>query len=115
MISPLKRLTVRFYETATGRKPVREWLLELSVDDRRTVGYDVQTVEFGWPVGMPTCRALGDGLWEVRSDLSDGAIARVIFCVVSGEMALLHGFIKKTQKTPRHDIALADQRRKEIQ
>ena len=63
---------------------------------------------------MPTCRALGGGLWEVRSNLSRGTIGRVIFCIVSGEMVLLHGFIKKTQKTPPHDMDLADKHRKEI-
>lgn len=114
MIDRPKKLTARFFETAAGQKPVRVWLLELNATDRRTIGYDVQTVEFGWPLGMPTCRALGGGLWEVRSNLSNGTVGRVIFCIVSGEMVLLHGFIKKTQKTPPHDLDLADKRRKEI-
>ncbi len=114
MIDHSKKLTARFYETALGRKPVREWLLELSADDRRIIGNDMQTIEFGWPIGMPTCRSLGAGLYEVRSNLSDSTIGRVIFCIISGEMILLHGFIKKTQKTPTHDIALADKRRKEL-
>ncbi len=115
MIDHNKKVSARFYETAAGRKPVREWLLELSTDDRRIVGYDVQTVEFGWPVGMPTCRALGSGLWEVRSNLSGGTIGRIIFCIVSSEMILLHGFIKKTQKTPSQDLELATKRRKDIE
>ena len=89
--------------------------MTLSGEDRRVVGYDVQTVEFGWPLGMPVCRPLGSGLWEVRSNLNGGRIARVIFCPRQGEMVLLHGFIKKTQKTPPQDLALADQRRKEIE
>jgi phage-related protein len=75
----------------------------------------VQRVEFGWPLGMPYCRPLGHGLWEVRSDLTRGRIARVIFCIVDGEMILLHGFEKKTQKTPPQDIALALRRMKEIE
>ncbi|CAN7371514.1 type II toxin-antitoxin system RelE/ParE family toxin [Rhizobium sp. LjRoot254] len=100
MIDRSKKLRARFYETASGRKPVREWLLEIDQEDRRTVGHDVQTVEFGWPIGMPVCRPLGDGLWEVRSDLTNGTIGRVIFCIIAGEMVLLHGFVKKTQKTP---------------
>ena len=115
MINRSKKLIVRFYETAGGRKPVREWLLELSANDRRIVGYDIETVEFGWPVGMPACRALGDGLWEVRSNLTGGTIGRVVFCIVLDEMVLLHSFIKKTQKTPPHDMDLADKRRKEIE
>jgi phage-related protein len=71
-------------------------------------------VEFGWPVGMPTCRPLGDGLWEVRSQLRSGTIGRVIFCIQDDCMVLLHGFIKKTQKTPAQDIELAMKRRKDI-
>lgn len=76
---------------------------------------DIQKVEFGWPLGMPYCRPLGHGLWEVRSDLTSGRIARVIFCIVGSEMILLHGFEKKTQSTPQPDIALARKRMKEIE
>ncbi|MBI4907683.1 MAG: type II toxin-antitoxin system RelE/ParE family toxin [Acidobacteria bacterium] len=63
---------------------------------------------------MPYCRNLGDGLWEVRSDVTDGKIGRVIFCVTKGRMALLHAFIKKTQKTPPQDLKLALKRMKEV-
>lgn len=114
MIDRTKKIVARFFESAAGRKPVREWLLDLSGDDRRSIGYDIQTVEFGWPIGMPVCRPLGAGLWEVRSSLSGNRIARVIFCMKEGEMILLHAFIKKTQKTPQDDIALAASRKKEI-
>lgn len=76
-----KRLPVYFYRTAAGHEPVREWLLSLSVEDKKVIGTDIKTVEFGWPIGMPACRPLGNGLWEVRSDISHGCIARVIFCV----------------------------------
>jgi phage-related protein len=109
-----KKIQARFYELPSGRKPVRDWLLELSPDDRRNVGYDIQTIEFGWPIGMPVCRPLGHGLYEVRSNISDGRIARVVFCIVSGELVLLHGFVKKTQKTPPADLAVANKRMKEI-
>jgi phage-related protein len=109
-----KKITGRFYVSALGRRPVREWLLDLSKNDRRIVGKDIQKVEFGWPIGMPYCRPLGRGLWEVRSDLSSGRIARVIFCIVAGEMVLLHGFEKKSQKTPTQDIDLALRRKKDI-
>jgi phage-related protein len=85
-----------------------------AVDDRHTVGKDIQKVEFGWPIGRPHCAALGHGLWEVRSDLDSNRIARVIFCMGDGYMILLHGFIKKTQKTPQHDIDLALQRKREL-
>ena len=114
MIERSKKIAARFFESAAGRKPVREWLLELSGEDRRSIGYDIQTVEFGWSVGMPVCRPLGAGLWEVRCSLSGNRIARVIFCMKDGEMILLHGFIKKTQKTSQDDIALAANRKKEI-
>ncbi len=114
MIDRAKKITARFYLTPTGRKPVREWLTALPREDRRTIGKDIQKVEFGWPIGMPYCRSLGHGLWEVRSDLLGGRIARVIFSIVGGEMVLLHGFEKKTQKTPKHDVELALKRSREI-
>lgn len=78
------------------------------------LGRDILMVEFGWPLGMPYCRGLGNGLWEVRSDLTGGRIARVIFSVIDERMVLLHGFIKKTQKTPPRDLQLAARRMKEI-
>jgi phage-related protein len=103
----LKRLPARFYRAASGREPVREWLKELPAADRRILGEDIKDVEFAWPLGLPLVRALGCELWEVRSSLTHGRIARVIFCVSDGQMVLLHGFIKKTQKTPPHEIELA--------
>src|SRR5258708_839044 len=107
MLDRSKKLPAFFYETPSGHQPVKSWIKDLSPEDRRLVGRDVQKVEFGWPIGMPYCRSLGKGLWEVRSDLTDGKIGRVIFCVLQGRMVLLHGFIKKTQKTPANDIELA--------
>jgi phage-related protein len=107
-----KRLPAAFYRSASGAEPVRECLKALSAD-RRVLGYDIGLVEFGWPIGMPLCRALGDGLWEVRSSLNGNRIARVIFCVAHGHMVLLHGFIKKSQKTPKADLDLAQNRQKE--
>ena len=109
-----KKLPAYFFESAGGRQPVREWLLMLSTEDRKLVGRDIQKVEFGWPLGMPYCRSLSDGLWEVRSDLTDGKIGRVIFCVSRSRMVLLHGFLKKTQKTPPQDLRLALKRMKEL-
>jgi phage-related protein len=109
-----KKIQARFYELPSGKKPVRDWLMELSQEDRRIAGQDIQTVEFGWPIGMPTCRPLGSGLYEVRSDFAGNRIGRVLFCIMSGDMVLLHGFVKKTQKTPPNDLALARKRMKEI-
>ena len=95
----MKKITSLFYETSTGNKPVREWLLSLDKDDRKIVGGDIKTIEYGWPVGMPTCKSLGKKLFEVRSTISDKRISRVIFVVIDEYMVLLHAFIKKTQKT----------------
>ncbi len=93
-----KRLFAVFYRSHSGAEPVREWLKALPEADRRIVGFDIATAEFGWPIGMPLCRPLGGGLWEVRSNLTQGRIARVVFCAAAGRMVLLHGFVKKTPK-----------------
>jgi phage-related protein len=78
------------------------------IEDRKRIGLDIQTVEFGWPIGMPTCRSLKDGLYEVRTNLTGGRIGRVLFYIgEQGEMVLLHGFIKKSQKTPDEEMELA--------
>jgi phage-related protein len=102
-------LTVRFFKTLSGNEPVREWLLSLSALDRRRIGEDIKTIQFGWPMGMPMVRKIEPGLWEVRSGLQDG-IARVLFTVMGNLMVLLHGFVKKSQKTPQEDLELARRR-----
>jgi phage-related protein len=113
----LKILPARFFSTRGGIEPVREWLRELDKDDCRIIGNDIRTVELGWPIGMPVCRSLAGhkDLWEVRSKLTGGRIARVIFYIRDGEMLLLHGFIKKSQKTSQNDLDLAIKRRKEYE
>ena len=110
----MKKLPASFYATASGNEPVREWLLAQNARDRRRIGYDIATVEYAWPIGMPLCRSLGKGLWEVRSDIGGGRNARVIFAVVNRRMVLLHGFVKKTGKTPKTDLKLAERRRKDL-
>lgn len=107
-----KRIPARFYRTYGGNEPVREWLKGLEPEARRKVGLDLKVLEYGWPIGMPLCRSLGRGLWELRSSLPDGRIARVILCPYRAELVLLHGFIKKTQKTPPQEIELAWKRMK---
>jgi phage-related protein len=109
-----KVVRANFYKSGNGREPVREWLISLPKVDRATIGDDIRTVELGWPIGMPACRHLMNGLWEVRSNISDGRIARVLFHVSGQDMYLLHGFIKKTQKTPQGDLNLALRRLKEV-
>jgi phage-related protein len=103
------RLRVVFFKTETDAEPVREWLKELDRKDRKTIGEDIKTVQFGWPLGMPLVRKLDTGLWEVRSRLV-GRIARVIFRVQDNLMILLHGFVKKSQKTPISDLRTAKKR-----
>jgi len=112
--SRLTEIPVVFYRTATGMEPVREWLRSLPEADRRTIGLDLATVQVGWPVGMPLCRPLGDGLWEARSTLPSRRIARVLFFVHEGRLGVVHGFIKKTQKTPPDELALARKRMREM-
>ena len=107
-------LSVAFFRTASGNEPVREWLKALPREERRILGEDIKTVQFGWPLGMPLVRKLDKGLWEVRSRLPD-RIARVIFTASDGRMVLLHGFIKKSQKTPQEDLALAKTRLRLLQ
>lgn len=110
-----KKINARFYHTASGTSPVRDWLRSLPIDDRHTIGQDLARVEFRWPVGMPLCRSLGDGLWVVRSTLPSRRIARLMFCATAGELFVLHGLIKKTQKTQPADVALARKRMKEVE
>ena len=113
MTPGLKRVPAYFYRSAGGREPVREWLQGLMPEDRRRIGEDIKDVEYAWPLGMPLVRALGRELWEVRSPLQDGRMARVLFCLHKERMVLLHGFIKKTQKTPQREIELALKRMRE--
>ncbi|GAB7028507.1 type II toxin-antitoxin system RelE/ParE family toxin [Geotalea toluenoxydans] len=95
-------LKVVFYRSEAGNEPVRDWLKDLSRDDKRQIGEDIKTAQLGWPLGMPLIRKIDKDLWEVRTRLADG-IARVFFTVDSDYMILLHGFIKKSQKTPQNE------------
>lgn len=104
----LKRVPAIFFRTVAGNEPVRDWLRAMSASDRRQIGEDIRTVEYGWPIGMPTCRPLGRGLHEVRTTLTTNRIARVFFYIDSRQrMVLLHGIVKKTQATPESDLELA--------
>jgi len=105
---------VRFYRTASGAEPVLEWLRSLDKADRRAIGLDLMRVQFGWPIGMPLVRSLKGGLWEVRSTLPSQRIARLLLCFHEATLVVVHGFIKKTQKTPAADLALARRRMKEV-
>ena len=111
----LTEIPVVFYRTSGGAEPVLDWLRALPAGDRRAIGTDLATVQFGWPIGMPLCRPLGNGLWEVRSSLPSRRIARLLFFVAGDRIGVVHGFIKKTQKTPADDLDLARRRMKEMQ
>ena len=106
---PDRPFPVSFFRLDSGREPVREWLKSLGKEDRRTIGQDVKTLQFGWPIGMPLARKLAPDLWEVRSSLGP-RIARIFFTVLDERIILLHGFVKKTQKTPQQDLSLAKRR-----
>jgi len=111
-MSDKKILNVVFFRQESEREPVRDWLTGLSRDDRKTIGYHIKLVEEGWPIGMPLVRKMQKGLREVRVDVSDRRIARVFFTVKDDRMVLLHGFIKKSLKTPQKEIDLANKRMK---
>jgi phage-related protein len=117
MTAPLPRpqriVTAEFNWTAVGNEPVRVWLKSLSLADRQAIGIAVRKVEHGWPIGMPTCAALGDGLWEIRINL-DNRIARVLFCPVGPLVVLLHLFIKKSQTAPRNELDTARMRKADL-
>ncbi|HSS48817.1 MAG TPA: type II toxin-antitoxin system RelE/ParE family toxin [Thermoanaerobaculia bacterium] len=102
-------MRVVFYRTQAGNEPVRQWLKDMEREDRKVLGEDVKTAQYGWPLGMPLIRKLEPGLWEVRSRLPQG-IARVLFTVSERTMVLLHGFVKKSQKTPPEELRTARQR-----
>ncbi|MCZ4283144.1 type II toxin-antitoxin system RelE/ParE family toxin [Kiloniella laminariae] len=114
MENKTKILKAIFFRTANGAEPVREQILDLLPDERKIVGTDIMAVEFGWPVGLPVCRPMSGGLFEVRSNINK-RIFRVLFSIDSPDMILLHAFIKKTQKTPPQDLKLAKDRWKMYQ
>ena len=109
-----RKIPVAFYRTPAGAEVVRDWLHGLDDRDRNAIGQDLMRVQYRWPVGMPLCRAMGGGLWEVRSNLPGNRIARVLFSVQQARILVLHAFIKKTRKTPDDDLALARRRSREF-
>jgi phage-related protein len=108
------KIPLVFYRTRTGNEPVREWIKGLPEDDRKAIGQDLQRVQYRWPVGMPLARPLARGLSEVRTGLAGSRIARLLFFVERGRIGVVHGFIKKTRKTPKADLDLALARMKEM-
>jgi phage-related protein len=118
MVQPLppRKIELVFYRSASGKnEPVRDWLGELPEKDRKLIGQDLQRVQYRWPVGMPLVRPMGKGLFEVRTDLPNGRIARVLMCFQASEIYALHGFIKKARATPPAELKLARERKKEVE
>ncbi len=111
MMTIIKKLEVVFYRSDIGIEPVREWLKTLTKIDKKIIGEDVKTVQFGWPIGMPLVSYLTKGLWEIRVKLVGRRIARIIFFLEDNTIVLVNGFIKKSQKTPNHEIVLALKRK----
>ncbi|RLB62712.1 MAG: type II toxin-antitoxin system RelE/ParE family toxin [Deltaproteobacteria bacterium] len=107
---PAKRpIPVVFFRLDSGKEPVREWLKDLDRNARKAIGTDIKTLQIGWPVGMPLARKLSNNLWELRSRLKTG-IARTFFTMHVRKLVLLHGFVKKSQKTPAKELAIAKRR-----
>ena len=109
------KIPLVFYRSQAGVEPVRDWLKRLPETERHGIGKDLLRAQWRWPVGMPFCRPLGSGLWEIRTDLSTERTARVLVCLYRGHLVALHGFIKKTRATPEDDLALARKRKKELE
>src|ERR1039458_3527786 len=91
------KIPLIFYRTAAGSEPVREWLKGLDEAERQAIGKYLLRAQWRWPVGMPLCRPMGNGLWEVRTDLPTKRTARVLLCLYREHLVALHGFIKKTE------------------
>lgn len=110
----LRPLPLQFWRSDSGREPTRDWFRELPHLDRAVLGHDLKRVQYGWPIGMPLVKSLGGGLWEVRSSLPSNREARALFIVDDDGIVVLHGFIKKSQKTPLNELQLARKRMKEF-
>ncbi len=102
-------IPVAFFKLDAGREPVRDWLKELDANSRKVIGEDIKTLQFGWPVGMPLSKKMSENLWELRSRMAIG-IARTFFTIYEGKIVLLHGFVKKSQKTPSKELVTAKRR-----
>ena len=111
---PPQKVPLVFFRAGKGTEPVREWLKELPEAERHAGGKDLLRAQWRWPVGMPLCRPMGGGVWEIRTDLPTKRTARVLLCLCHEHLVALHGFIKKTRATPDEDLALARKRQKEL-
>src|ERR1700690_1520634 len=112
---PPQKIPLIFYRTAAGSEPVRDWLKGLDEAERQAIGRDLLRAQWRWPIGMPLCRPMGDGLWEIRTNLPTKRTARVLICLHQGQLVALHGFIKKTRTTRTEELELARKRQRELE
>ena len=110
-----QKIPLVFFRTSAGHEPVRDWLKDLPEAERHAIGRDLLRAQWRWPVGMPLCRPMGSGLWEIRTDLPTKRTARVLLCLYREHLVALHGFIKKSRTTPVEDLELARKRKKELE
>ena len=110
-----RKIPLVFFRTPAGSEPVREWLRQLPQVERQAIGKDLLRAQWRWPIGMPLCRPMGSGLWEVRTNLPTMRTARVLICFYQQRLVALHGFIKKSRATPDDDLTLAQSRKKELE
>ena len=110
-----QKIPLIFYRTAAGSEPVRKWLKGLYEAERHAIGKDLLRAQWWWPVSMPLCRPMGNGLWEVRTDLPTKRTARVLLCLNQEHLDALHGFIKKTRARPDKELAIARRRQEELE
>lgn len=103
---------VATYISETGRQPVQDWVRSLDPEARAAVSASIKLLARTGPeLGMPDARNLGDDLWELRVHDSQGIYRIIYFHWVGHTYGLLHGFTKKTRKTPKDQIMTAKQRR----
>lgn len=115
MVEKPQKIPLVFYRTSAGGEPVREWLKGLDGGERQAIGKDLMRAQWRWPVGMPLCRPMGSGLWEIRTDLPTKRTARLLLCLYHKHLVVLHGFIKKARTIPEADLAVARRRQKELE
>ena len=111
----LRRIPVVFWRSLAGQEPAPDWLNDLTKEEKKVVGRDISKAQYGWPLGLPLCRSLGDGLWEMRSSLPTRREARILFVFHDGMLVALHAFFKKTRATPLAELELARRRRREME
>ena len=106
---------VEFYETEDGRTPTREFLDSLEPKmNVKMVGLMEILEERGYSLREPYSAPLEDGIFELRAVQGSNISRALFFFYVEGRIVITHGFIKKTQKTPRAQIELAKKYRSDF-